>query len=346
MILDEIMSHNRDFVRQARPPALSPEPTRHACVVACMDSRLVDHLTRALGVGRGEVDLICTAGNTITPHDNAILRSVAVSCILHGVKEVLVVGHADCGMASDVLPLTEAMEAAGISRGDVGSVDLREFFGLTPSPETNVRQVVDTLRRSMVIPPEVVIHGLLLEDRTGALRLVVRGAPAPPRRRGEAPRLPEADLDAARTPEVHVTGEAIEPVAVLLGPSAPATEPPRTPPPSAPPGILLRPSPPAGKSEKAEPIDVDIDLGPVTPKSARKPAAKREPVAAPPPTPMPAITIDVTPQPPTAGKASPKRPPSPARRGRKRQRPTARPVEKGDLDIRLGPAKRRRPPRR
>jgi len=206
MILDEILAHNRDFVGQSRPGDLSPEPTRRACVVACMDSRLVDFLTRALGVGRGEVDLICTAGNTVTPHDNAIIRSVAASAILHHVREVLVVGHTHCGMASDVLPLTEAMASAGISRSDVGSADLREFFGLTPPPETNVRQVVDALRRSPVIPPEVVIHGLLLDVRTGALRLIVRGEAAPPRHRAGAVRLPELDLEAARTPEVHVGG--------------------------------------------------------------------------------------------------------------------------------------------
>lgn len=319
MILDDVLAHNRAFTSRSGGAVRSPMPAKRACVVTCMDARLVDFLSRALGVGRGEVDWVATAGNTITPHDNAILRSVTASVILYGVREVLVIGHTDCGMACDVLPFTEAMEAAGVTRGEVGPVDLREFFGFIPSPETNVRQVVDALRASPVIPPAVVIHGLMVDVETGALRVVVRGEPAGPRQAwspvasqgGGGPLPPlgagglsEVDVEAPRVPQVHVAESAGAPVAITLSPAKPVAAAQRGP-------VEVVPAAPPGRPSEAEPAII-IDVSP----AGKSAATERQALEA-------------------AVKAR-----------RARRRPAARPTGGAkEIDISLGPVRRHAPRR-
>jgi carbonic anhydrase len=324
MILDEILEHNRRFVSQGRGERLAVEPRRRACIVTCMDSRLVDFLPRALGVGRGDADWVASAGHAITPYDNAVVRSVAISVYLHRVSDVLVVGHTTCGAASDVLPFSTAMEEAGVPRSAVGGVDLREFFGLVPSPETNVRQVVDALRRSPVIPPEVLIHGLLVDTVSGGLSVVVRGEPGPPRHDLRPAPLAAADLDRARTPEVRVGVEPAPPVAVLLSPPTPVAERSR-PLDSRVSAAIFGAVPPGPKPEAAE--AVEVVLGPATPGRAPAPPP---PPAPPPGKAPPSITIDVQPAAPTSGKP---------------QRPVPRPRPEppgAEVDIRLGQKRPRR----
>ena len=332
MVLDEILAHNRTFAAPAGGGAPSAQPRRRVCVVACMDNRLVDLLMPAMGLGRGDADLVCTAGPAVTPLDNAVIRSVSASVILHGTTEVLVVGHTGCGMAGDVLPLIEAMEAAGVSRQDVGSHDLREFYGLTPPPESNVRQVADALRRSPVIPAAVLIHGLLIDTGSGRLRVVVKGEPGSPRHELGPMRLPEVDMEAARVPEIGVLAESTAPTPVLRAPKAPEIlvhdpEPPPRPP--ARPGIVLKPRKPKQERPAREPAPVepiDIDLGP----KRRRPAAGT-PVRVPPPRPKPGVVIDVAPVVP------PVRP-----RAKHAGRTVSRkPADGRRIDIKLG-AKRRR----
>ena len=89
------MTSSRDMIRHAREAtrAISPEPSRHLAVVACMDSR-VDP-TRILNALPGEIHVIRNAGGVVT---DDVLRSLAVSQHRMGTRRVMVMMHTDCGM--------------------------------------------------------------------------------------------------------------------------------------------------------------------------------------------------------------------------------------------------------
>lgn len=121
-----------------------------------------------------------------------------------GVREVLVVGHTDCPMAGDVLPLLDGMSKLGAPRDALGSSDPREFFGFIPGPEQNVRQVVRQLRESLLIPASVLVHGLLIDVESGKLTVLVRGDEASP-----APAAPSEPVE-ARESEVPYAAQVVE----------------------------------------------------------------------------------------------------------------------------------------
>lgn len=180
MPLDDFLRANQEFLAAAAPGRAPRDPQRGLAVVTCMDGRLTRMLPQALGIQRAEAVMIRTAGNTILPHDLAIVRSVAASVFMLGVREVLVVGHTDCRMAGDVMPLLDGMTTLGVPRNALGSSDPREFFGFIPGPEQNVRQVVRQLKESPLLPSSVVVHGLIIDIDTGALKVIVRGDEATP----------------------------------------------------------------------------------------------------------------------------------------------------------------------
>ncbi len=180
MPLDEFLSANQQFLSKVTPGRAPRDPKRGLAIVTCMDGRLTRMLPQALGIQRAEAVMIRTAGNTILPHDLAIVRSVAASVFMLGVREVLVVGHTDCRMAGDVLPLLDGMAKLGVTRDALGSNDPREYFGFIPGPEQNVRAVVRQLRESPLIPGQVLVHGLLIDVDSGSLKVLVRGDEAPP----------------------------------------------------------------------------------------------------------------------------------------------------------------------
>lgn len=206
MALDDFLSANQQFLGKVTPGRAPRDPKRAVAVVTCMDGRLTKLLNQAIGVQRGEAVMIRTAGNAILPHDQAIVRSVAASVFMLGVREVLVIGHTDCRMAGDVLPLLDGMAKLGVARDALGSNDPREFFGFIPGPEQNVRAVVRELRESPLVPSSVLVHGLMIDVESGALQVLVRGDEAP------ALAAPEPPIEVApvREAEVPYAAEVVE----------------------------------------------------------------------------------------------------------------------------------------
>ncbi|MEK7866979.1 MAG: carbonic anhydrase [Planctomycetota bacterium] len=208
MPLDDFLSANQQFLGKVTPGRAPRDPKRAVAVVTCMDGRLTKLLNQAIGVQRGEAVMIRTAGNAILPHDMAIVRSVAASIFMLGVREVLVIGHTDCRMAGDVLPLLDGMAKLGVARDALGANDPREFFGFIPGPEQNVRAVVRQLRESPLVPSSVLVHGLMIDVESGALKVIVRGDEAPP----PAPAEPPQEAVPAAQVEVPYAAEVVEEV--------------------------------------------------------------------------------------------------------------------------------------
>src|SRR6266700_635092 len=120
MVIDEILAHNNRFVQQTHLPMVGHAPRKHMAVVTCMDCRLVHMFEEALGLERGDVLELRTAGATISVleregADNDLIRSLAGGIYLLGVREVAVIGHTHCGLSHvDATTVTASMQALGV----------------------------------------------------------------------------------------------------------------------------------------------------------------------------------------------------------------------------------------
>jgi carbonic anhydrase len=106
---------------------------------------------------------------------------LAGAIYLLGVREVLVIGHTNCGLAHvDPAALTGSMQALGvepqglIERYGLGDqAGLVRWLGAFSQLEENVREVVQFLRSSPFLP-KLPVHGLVIDVVSGKLELVDR----------------------------------------------------------------------------------------------------------------------------------------------------------------------------
>ena len=102
-VLQDILAVNASFC--AAPPMdytqedhqQSKLPQKQVAIITCMDTRLVNFLEPALGLARGDAKVIKTAGNSVTGVFDGTIRSLMVCIYELGVKEILVIGHHECG---------------------------------------------------------------------------------------------------------------------------------------------------------------------------------------------------------------------------------------------------------
>ena len=162
-VIDELLTHNRDYVARHGHRELPTEPRLHLAVLTCMDSRL--DLFGALGLDLGEVHLIRNAGGIAT--DDTI-RSLLLSQRLLGTSSVMVIHHTRCGL--------ESFEEEALS------LELESVFGQAPpfrlgaydDVELDVRETVEALRASAFVDGTEV-RGFVFDVDSGELREVEVG---------------------------------------------------------------------------------------------------------------------------------------------------------------------------
>jgi carbonic anhydrase len=161
---DEFLESNRAYAESFGHGDRPMPPGRKVAVLTCMDARL--HPERFLGCDVGDTHVIRNAGGRAS--DDA-LRSLVISQRLLGTQEVVVIHHTDCGMLtfsnSDLVAKIEADLAA-----DASGWDFLPFKDL----EQSVRDDVDTLRSSDLIPKDIAISGAIYDVKSGRLEEVVR----------------------------------------------------------------------------------------------------------------------------------------------------------------------------
>lgn len=190
MVIDEILGHNERFVQRNTLSSIGHAPRRRMAVVTCMDCRLVQMFEQALGLERGDVLELRTAGATISKPERAdgandLIRSLAGGIYLLGVREVAVIGHTQCGLAhANPTALTASMQALGvdpqalIEKEKLGNVQgLMNWLGAFDDVHINVKEVVDVIRDSPYLP-KIPVHGLVIDINTGELEVVDRGGTA------------------------------------------------------------------------------------------------------------------------------------------------------------------------
>lgn len=190
MVIDEILDHNERFVQRNTLSSIGHAPRRRMAVVTCMDCRLVQMFEQALGLERGDVLELRTAGATISKPERAdgandLIRSLAGGIYLLGVREVAVIGHTQCGLAhANPTALTASMQALGvdpqalIEKEKLGNVrGLMNWLGAFDDVHINVKEVVNVIRNSPYLP-KIPVHGLVIDINTGELQVVDRGGTA------------------------------------------------------------------------------------------------------------------------------------------------------------------------
>ncbi len=186
MRIDEILAQNEQFLQGKPLPVIVHAPRKQLAVVTCMDCRLVEMFEAALGIQRGDVVEMRTAGATIAEGEREggasdLVRSIAGSVYLLGVREVMVIGHTQCGLAhANSTALIASMQALGvdpealIAREGLGNVDgLMRWLGAFHDVHLNVREVVNVIRTSPYLP-KIPVHGLVIDIITGKLEVVDR----------------------------------------------------------------------------------------------------------------------------------------------------------------------------
>jgi carbonic anhydrase len=155
-VTDELIQNNESYAANFSKGDLPMPPGKRVAVVACMDARLIP--TRALGLDEGEAHVIRNAGGRAQD----ALRSLVISQRLLGTKEVLVIHHTDCGMLtfSNVDLYAKVQEDLG---ADASDIDFLPF----PDLEQSVRDDVQFLKNSPLIPDDVSVRGFVYDVKTG-----------------------------------------------------------------------------------------------------------------------------------------------------------------------------------
>jgi len=143
-----------------------------------MDTRLVEFLEPAMGIKRGEVKVIKNAGNSITGSFASTIRSLLVAIFELDVKEIMVIGHLDCGIAHTTSKeLIQKMLSRGISLDAIQMVEteLESWLDQFQNPIDNVKNVVHKICCNPLIPKDIPVHGLIFNPNNGAIEVVIDG---------------------------------------------------------------------------------------------------------------------------------------------------------------------------
>ena len=143
--------------------------------LTCIDTRLNPLIPEVLGIPEEQFIWLRNAGNIITGPLSSTMRSLALACAIKGGREIVILGHTDCKVGqTSVMQLTERLRALGIDRARLPE-NLTEYFGVFGSERQNVIRAAELVRSSPLIGPNIPVHGVLVDIRSGRLDWLVNG---------------------------------------------------------------------------------------------------------------------------------------------------------------------------
>ncbi len=161
-VLPELLAANERYAAAFTKGDLPMPPGRQVSVLVCMDACL--HPEKFLGLDEGDAHVIRNAGGRAS--DDA-LRSLIISYKLLGTREFVVIHHTDCGMLTFTNDQLQDMLRNDLN-ADASGIDFLPFSDLDES----VRQDVQTIRSSPLIPDDITVSGFVFDVKTGRLREV------------------------------------------------------------------------------------------------------------------------------------------------------------------------------
>jgi carbonic anhydrase len=156
--IDEIVAANARFAAQFDRSALPRPPARPLAVVTCMDARL-DPI-RFLGLDLGDANVIRNAGGLAT---DDVIRSLVISHHLLGTREVVVIGHTDCG----IVTFTNESLRAKLGE-DAAAIDFMPFAHVADA----VLGSVERIRASPLLPDSFAATGFVYDVASGRIEPV------------------------------------------------------------------------------------------------------------------------------------------------------------------------------
>lgn len=159
---ENFLKANQAYVELHGDLHLSIKPKTKVAIVTCMDSRL--HVAPALGLALGDAHILRNAGGRVT---DDMIRSLVISQQQMGTREIVVLHHTDCG--AQTFQNEEFQEYLKAELGvDVSDQDFLPFQDV----EESVREDMQLLRESPLIPNDVVISGAVYDVDTGRMTVV------------------------------------------------------------------------------------------------------------------------------------------------------------------------------
>ncbi|MEJ3652317.1 carbonic anhydrase [Actinomycetes bacterium KLBMP 9759] len=133
----------------------SAVPSQHTVVLTCMDARI--DVFALFGLALGEVHVLRNAGGVVT---DDVIRSLTISQRKLATRDVLVVQHTGCGLAT--FTDEEFSEELAV---DVGMRPPWRTHAFT-SPETSVRRCLARLARDPFLLPSTSVRGFVVDIET------------------------------------------------------------------------------------------------------------------------------------------------------------------------------------
>ncbi len=161
-VLPELLAANERYAASFDKGHLPAPPARRVAILTCMDARMDP--AKMLGLQEGDAHVIRNAGGRAS--DDAI-RSLVISHKLLGTREFLVIHHTDCGMQAFTNEQLRDQLRRDLN-ADASDIDFLPFSDL----ERSVRDDVQTIRASPLIPNDISVTGFIYDVRSGRLRQV------------------------------------------------------------------------------------------------------------------------------------------------------------------------------
>ncbi|WP_337100751.1 beta-class carbonic anhydrase [Paenibacillus sp. YIM B09110] len=180
-IIPNLLAFNKKFVEEKQYEAYLTDkyPEKKIAILTCMDTRLVELLPKALNLRNGDAKFIKNAGAILTQPFGSAMRSILVAVYELGAREVLVIGHDNCGMTNlNVEGMVSKFADHGIDPQAVETLEnagirMDKFLKSFSTPEEGVMHSVRSIRKHPLFPKDIPVHGFVIHPETGALRVIV-----------------------------------------------------------------------------------------------------------------------------------------------------------------------------
>ncbi|RYL93054.1 carbonic anhydrase [Sporolactobacillus sp. THM7-4] len=177
--LDEILAFNQQFVKNKAyvPYEAGGRPVKKMTIVTCMDCRLIELLPKALNIKNGDAIMLKCAGGMIESPYSSTMKSILVSLYELGSEAVYVIGHTNCGMHGlESAKMIQDIKNRGIDDDAFSAVreqgvDPYEWLGGFQSVDDQVQKSVSIVKNHPLLPEETPVYGLVIDPKTGELRL-------------------------------------------------------------------------------------------------------------------------------------------------------------------------------
>ena len=176
-VIEKMLEFNKSFVENKTYNHFLTDkfPDKKIAILACMDTRLTQLLTAALGLKNGDAKIIKNAGaQLIGPYDS-VMKSLLIAVYELGATDILVIGHDDCGVRGlKGEELIELMKERGISEEAIEMAgkgcDPKQWLNGFEDIDESVSSAVRQIKEFPLFPAEIRVYGFVMDPATGAMR--------------------------------------------------------------------------------------------------------------------------------------------------------------------------------